>query len=699
MGYVAARMRAFVRSKDVWAFALVVLLAFAVRFAYLLEARACPLFDGLIVDGISYGEWSDRIVAGDWLGDRVFYQAPLYPYFLALVKLAVGRELWDVRLVQIALGALACGFVFVAGRRFFGRASGIAAGVLLALYPSAVFFDGCIQKAGIGLVWTALLLVALAGVRAEPHARASAWRWLGVGAALGLLMLTREETLLFAPVLAAWLAFEHRAASWSQRARWIASYACGLALVLVPVASRNAYVGGEFLLSTSQAGSNFYIGNGPSADGTYVPLRPGRHNTQFEREDAFELAKAEAGRDLSPSEVSRFWFSKSFASIAADPARWFALFARKVRLLVSAYELPDAEDLYFYLRYTPFLASVERIWNYGMLVPVAAAGAVLAWRRKREIGVLVVLGATLALGVVAFYVFARYRYPLVPVLVLFAGAALVEAWNAARSREVRRLVAASLAFATAWLASNLAPPYSRDQMLADSLGNAGVVQAQAGASERAVELLREAIALKPGSPELHGNLGLALLDARRADEAVEAFAKSRALRPSDAFRAQLRVGWALTIAGRNEEALVEIERALAMSPANAEALGYASDALRKLGRWREAREKLETVVTRHPREREPRRRLAWMLASAPDDAVRDGARALAIARALRDEARDKDPDAVELFAAALAELGRFDEAVALQRSLVGALRASPSVASARAKLASYERRAAWRLER
>lgn len=692
-------MRGLVRSKDVRAFALVVLLAFAVRFVYLLEARACPLFDGLIVDGISYGEWSDRIVAGDWLGDRVFYQAPLYPYFLALVKLAVGRELWDVRLVQIALGALACGLVFLAGARFFGRASGIAAGALLAFYPSAVFFDGCIQKAGIGLVWTALLLAVLASVRAEPHARASAWRWLGVGVALGLLMLTREETLLLVPVLAGWLVLEHRASSWSLRTRWLASFAAGLALVLVPVASRNAYVGGEFLLSTSQAGSNFYIGNGPNADGTYVPLRPGRHNTQFEREDAFEMAKAEAGRDLSPSEVSRFWFSKSFASIAADPSRWLALLARKARLLASAYELPDAEDLYFYLRYTPLLAGVERVWNYGVLLPLAAAGAVLTWRRKREIGVLFVLGTTLALGVVAFYVFARYRYPLVPVFVLFAGAALVEGWSAARSKELRRLALAGLVFSVAWLASNLAPPYARDQMLADSLGNAGVVQAQAGDAERAVELLREAVALKPQSPELHGNLGLALLDARRADEAVDAFVASRSLRPADAFRAQLRVGWALSLAGRHNQALDEIERALAMSPSNAEALGYASDALRKLGRWREARERLEAVVARHPKEREPRRRLAWMLACAPDDATRDGARALTFARALRDEARDKDPDAVELFAAALAELGRFDEAAQLQRSLVAALRTSPLAASARAKLESYERRAAWRLAR
>ena len=73
------------------AFGAIVSLAFAVRLAYLLEAQALPLFHATVSDARSYWEWSDRIAAGDWLGDTVFYQAPLYPYFLALVKLARGR--------------------------------------------------------------------------------------------------------------------------------------------------------------------------------------------------------------------------------------------------------------------------------------------------------------------------------------------------------------------------------------------------------------------------------------------------------------------------------------------------------------------------------------------------------------------------------------------------------------------------------
>ena len=74
-------------------------------------------------------------------------------------------------------------------------------------------------------------------------------------------MLTREETLLLAPVIGAWILWYFRGRSWGTRSIWAAAYIGGAALVLVPVAARNAYVGGEFVLTTSQAGSNFYIGN------------------------------------------------------------------------------------------------------------------------------------------------------------------------------------------------------------------------------------------------------------------------------------------------------------------------------------------------------------------------------------------------------------------------------------------------------
>ena len=46
---------------------------------------------------------------------------------------------------------------------------------------------------------------------------------------------------------------------------------------------RNAALGGGLYPTTSQFGPNFFIGNNPGSDGTYMSLRAGRGDPEFER--------------------------------------------------------------------------------------------------------------------------------------------------------------------------------------------------------------------------------------------------------------------------------------------------------------------------------------------------------------------------------------------------------------------------------
>ena len=118
----------------------------------------------------------------------------------------------------------------------------------------------------------------------------------------------------------------------------------GLAIVLLPVAARNAYVGGGFYVTTSQFGPNFYIGNNPNADGTYQSLRFGRGAPEYERQDATDLAERALGRRLTPAEVSGYWTDKALAFVTAKPGAWLALTGRKIALLWNATEMLDTES-------------------------------------------------------------------------------------------------------------------------------------------------------------------------------------------------------------------------------------------------------------------------------------------------------------------------------------------------------------------
>jgi hypothetical protein len=251
---------------------VIVAVAVAVRLVHLWSMRNSPFFDVLLGDAQSYDVWAQQIAAGDWMGQGVFYQAPLYAYFLGALY-TINHSLLLVRVCQAMVGAAACVLLGRAAYRLFGATEGLLAGLMLALYAPAVFFDGLVQKSVLDVFFLCLLLSLLTGART---------RWFAVGIVLGALSLTRENALIFVPVLIVWIWWHSRPAG-TARVSMMAWFVVGVGIVLLPIGLRNWKAGGEFHLTTAQFGPNFFIGNNPHGDGTYVPIRVGRGSPEFER--------------------------------------------------------------------------------------------------------------------------------------------------------------------------------------------------------------------------------------------------------------------------------------------------------------------------------------------------------------------------------------------------------------------------------
>src|SRR4029078_12022407 len=98
----------------------------------------------LLGDALAYDVWARDLAAGNWLGNEVYYQAPLYAYFLGTLYTIGGTSLAWVRGVQIVLGATTCLLLALTGKRLFGPRAGLLSGVLLALNPAAVYFDALV---------------------------------------------------------------------------------------------------------------------------------------------------------------------------------------------------------------------------------------------------------------------------------------------------------------------------------------------------------------------------------------------------------------------------------------------------------------------------------------------------------------------------------------------------------------------------
>ncbi|HZI80666.1 MAG TPA: tetratricopeptide repeat protein [Vicinamibacterales bacterium] len=193
--------------------------------------------------------------------------------------------------------------------------------------------------------------------------------------------------------------------------------------------------------------------------------------------------------------------------------------------------------------------------------------------------------------------------------------------------------------------------------------NLGTSLYLSGDRDAALEQYRAAVRLSPSLARAHFGIGVVLESRRQDRDAIDAFAA--AVRSDPAYdEARFSLANALRRSGRVAESLAEYEAVLQRNPGTSQAsFGYAM-ALVRLGRYREARDRLDRDARVFADQPGFAHALARVLAAAPDDRVRDGARALALVKPLADAQRS--PAVAETMAMALAETGRFDEAVRWQ---------------------------------
>src|SRR5207248_3876954 len=101
-------------------------------------------------------------------------------------------------------------------------------------------------------------------------------------------------------------------------------------------------------------------------------------------------------------------------------------------------EMLDTESQESYADWSWPLRAFGWFSHFGVLVPLAGAGMFLAWPLRQRVAIVYAMTAAYSVSVLVFYVFARYRLPLVPLLMLFAAHALVELVPAVFGMVVRK---------------------------------------------------------------------------------------------------------------------------------------------------------------------------------------------------------------------------------------------------------------------
>jgi tetratricopeptide (TPR) repeat protein len=226
----------------------------------------------------------------------------------------------------------------------------------------------------------------------------------------------------------------------------------------------------------------------------------------------------------------------------------------------------------------------------------------------------------------------------------------------------------------------------------NNLGNALL---QTGQVDEAIVQFKKALAIQPDYVEAHYDLGKALLQKGQTDEAMVHFQTTIRIRP-DYAEAHNNLGIALAQNGQLKEAIAHFQKALAIQPDNAETHNNLGTIFFQQGHLDEAAIQFQRALAIRPdfmAAQSGLAHIAWVLATSPNPAIRNGTKAIELAEQTDRLSDGKDPAMAATLAAAYAEAGRFSEAITNgERALFLATSKNDGalVAALKAQLKSYQ---------
>jgi protein O-mannosyl-transferase len=192
--------------------------------------------------------------------------------------------------------------------------------------------------------------------------------------------------------------------------------------------------------------------------------------------------------------------------------------------------------------------------------------------------------------------------------------------------------------------------------------NIATVLAENGRLDEAISHYEQEVQIQPEFAEAHNNLGTALLRKGRLDDALFHFEKAMAANPRLA-KVHYNAAIVLVEKGRPLEAVDLLRKTLQLDPGNTEARVELGVAWSQAGRMDLAMSAWEKTLESEPDNPNAAYDLAWVCATFPDDAIRDGRKAVRLAEHALQLSGEKDPRIYRLLAAAYAENHEFDKAI------------------------------------
>ena len=418
--------------------AFLIILAYGVL--YLLYFWRTPLGQMPVLDGSENFLLASQISSGS-LPHEPFFRSMLYPALLSIAcSLGFEEELFGIAsFFGIIFHFINSVLVFLIVYNLWeNRKAAIISSLLYGLYPPAVFFAAEPLDTTVSILFMlgSLYCFFIAIDNKSPKYFAAS------GIIMGISGLFRSNLLPFAIIYIAYpiikkLSDKDSATKPDQQNDYkeicknslIAIFSFSMMIIL---GGAVCYIhSGEFKLMPWQGASNFYSANSMNANGkfykhsVYIPNR--KAGTNPARAEAELIYSKETGKkppyDLN--EFNRFWLKKSFDEITSNPTHWIVLTLKKIYYLFNNYEQYNNKTYSFHksitpiLQYNPLCFGFLVILFFLALLNLSSNKELIHNKEKCKLITLFTGLLFLSLGIIAFYVSARFRFPLASLTIIF----------------------------------------------------------------------------------------------------------------------------------------------------------------------------------------------------------------------------------------------------------------------------------------
>jgi 4-amino-4-deoxy-L-arabinose transferase-like glycosyltransferase len=537
----------------------ILLLGIIIRAVYFLFYYWSPEWEHLLIDSLFHDRWAWEIAGGNLLGQEPYFRAPFYIYLLGGIYAAFGRSLVAARIFGHMIGLIGVALTYLLAARLFSKREAIIAGIIHALYPIAIYFESelLVETLFAALVEASILflIIALDGNKKRLYALA--------GVSAGLAIITRPVFLPLIPIYLLWI--------WQGAKEKKGSF-IGIIILLIamtaamaPVTIRNLLVGDDFVLVASSGGVNFYIGNNPSTNGLDAAFP--QIGASWQIEDAKYAAEKEAGRSLKPSELSDFYYKKGFEWILGNKYDFARLYMKKIYYFFNNYEVSNNRDLALFFRANPIL--FYNPLNFAIIFSLAVMALIIfatQGKLKGDLLFLSLIGMAYALVICMFFVNARFRLPIVPLLIIAASSGAVEIVALLRNGRARKKGTYVCLTGLVVFAFSMSNIFRADKdNISSGLFNLANYHFYRGDYDRAIEDYRQVLIDKPNYPEANLNLGAAFLKKGLSDSAEYYFKQEMKNYPINA-RAHVNLGSLYYLEGNYAQANESADRAIILRP-------------------------------------------------------------------------------------------------------------------------------------